>query len=71
MTREELFIRVIWETVMETTAWTGTPDRLKEALVFNVQKNVLWAYGFEGDEFLKRVNEATKNEVLSNKKTQA
>lgn len=60
MNKEQLLVRVIWETVMETTAFTGTPDRLREAIVHNVQKNVLWAYGFEGDEFLKRVNEATK-----------
>ena len=43
VTLEELCDKVIWESVMEGTAWCGWTDRARDGLVKSVQDSVKWA----------------------------
>lgn len=58
MTKEDLLMRIVWQSIMEHTAHCGWTLRARESLVEHTQENVKWALSEAGDEYLKRFNEA-------------
>lgn len=58
---EALIERVIWESVMEGTAWCGWTDRARDGLVREVYDSVKWAI----DQKMKLDNQQREDKILA------